>query len=148
MSHTTEIKNVVFSDVEALRLAVADLNKAGVKCTLAENSTARGYFSNQTGMDGVWDYVLKMDNCPYDIAFCKREGANEYVARTDLYGGSVASVLGVRAKDSEDPNQAALGKLYQAYAINAATRQAIRQGYTVRRVAKPDGSVQLIVNAN
>ena len=36
-----------------------------------------------------------------------------------------------------------MGKLYQAYAVNAAVRQAAKQGYRVNRVTRPDGTVQL-----
>ena len=148
MSHTTEINNIVFNDIDALRLAVADLNKAGVKCDLAEKSTARAYYPNQPGMSGTLDYVLRLHGSRYDVAFVKDEKAKGYVARTDLWGGDVEKVLGAKCAAGENQAQAALGKLYQSYAINAATRQAAKQGYAVRKVTKADSTVQLIMNVH
>lgn len=145
MSHTTEISSIVFSDVEALRLAVQDLQKAGVKCTLKEKATPRAYFSNQAGM-GPADYVLELQDSPYDVGFYYDTKLKGMVARTDLFLGNVARVLGVPPQANEKAEQAALGKLYHAYAVNATTRQATRQGYSVRRVTRADGSVQLIMN--
>ena len=68
------------------------------------------------------------------------------VARTDLFMGHVARVLGATAGQNETAGQAALGKLYQTYAIHAATRKAVQQGMTVRRVNNNDGSVRLVVS--
>lgn len=145
MSHTTEIKSIVFTDIAALRAAVAELNTLGVKCSLLENTTPRAYYQNQQGL-GKADFVLKLDDCPYDVGFYKDEEVKGYVARTDLFAGRVHAVLGAKAQGNEKPEQAALGKLYQMYGVHAATRQAAKQGYAVRRVTKPDGTIQLVMN--
>lgn len=145
MSHTTEISTIVFNDIDALRLAVRELQAAGVKCELKEKATPRAYYQNQQGM-GPADYVLQLNDCPYDVGFYQDEKAKGLVARTDLFAGHVSRVLGATPQKGENPAQAALGKLYQAYAVNAATRQAAKQGYAVRRVTKADGTVQLIMN--
>jgi hypothetical protein len=145
MSHTTEISSIVFNDVEALRLAVRDLQSAGVKCTLKEKATPRAYYTNQQGM-GLADYVLELQDSPYDVGFYYDTKLKGLVARTDLFLGHVARVLGVPPQIKETQTQAALGKLYHAYAVQATTRQAARQGYSVRRVTRADGSVQLIMN--
>lgn len=141
MSHTTEIKDIVFSDIEALKAAVRDLGKAGVKCSLKENVKPRMYYKDQLP---VAPYVLALENASYDVGFYKEDGKN-YVAKTDFYGGSVASQLGATPAKGESADQARLGKLYQYYAVNAAARQAARQGYSVRRVTKADGTIQLIM---
>ena len=146
MSHTTEISSIVFNDVEALRLAVRDLQKAGVKCTLKEKATPRAYYANQAGM-GPAEYVLELQDSPYDVGFYHDPKVKGLVARTDLFLGHVNKVLGVPARNDEKHEQAALGRLYQAYAVQATTRQAARQGYSVRKVTRADGSVQLIMNA-
>ena len=39
-----------------------------------------------------------------------------------------------------------MGRLYQGYAVNAAVRQATKQGYRVQRSVKADGSIQLTMN--
>lgn len=145
MSHTTEVTTVVFHDVDALRLAVRDLQAAGVKCTLQEKVKPRAYYANQQGM-GVADYVLRLEDAPYDVGFYNDPKVKGYVARTDLFAGRVANVLGAQARPGEAAEQAALGKLYHAYAVNAAVRQAAKQGYAVRKVTKADGTVQLIMN--
>lgn len=144
MSHTTEIADIVFTDIAALQAAVNELNTKGVKCSLVKGGTPRAYYSNQAGM-GAADYVLKLDGAKYDIGFYQSAEKKGLVARTDLFSGSVANVLGVRATGKETPAQAALGKLYQTYAIHAATRKAVQQGMTVSRVNNADGSVRLVV---
>lgn len=146
MSHTTEISTIVFNDVEALKLTVRDLQAAGVRCSLEENSTARAYYANQQGMEGTHPYVLRLQDSPYDVAFVQDAKAKGLVARTDLFAGHIQRILGATAQNGENPAQAALGKLYQGYAVNAATRQAAKQGYAVRKVTKADGTVQLIMN--
>lgn len=148
MSHTTTVDGIVFNDIDALRLAVRDLQKSGVKCDLVESQPARAYYTNQAGMEGNMDYVLKLHDSPYDVGFRQDAKAKGLTARTDLWGGHVQRILGAPAKEGENAAQAALGKLYQSYAINAATRQAVKQGYAVRRVVKPDGTVQLIMNVH
>lgn len=145
MSHTTAITSVVFTDIAALKQAVVELKSSGVNCELLENAKPRAYYSAQEGM-GQADYVLKLNDSRYDVGFYKDKEAGGYVARTDLFGGDVQRQLGAQAQGTESPQQAALGKLYQGYAINAATRQAARQGYRVRRVTKADGTVQLVMN--
>lgn len=144
MSHTTEIGNIVFSDVEALKAAVTELNSKGVKCSLEKGGTPRAYYANQQGM-GPADYTLKLHDSVYDVGFYRDATKKGLVARTDLFGGHIARVLGVKANNSETAQQAALGKLNQVYAVHAATRKAVQQGMTVRRVNNQDGSVRLVV---
>lgn len=144
MSHTTQIDSVAFTDISALEAAVAELNKAGVRCTLKKNATPRAFYENQTGL-GPAPMVLTLTDAPYDVGFYEN-GKGGYVARTDLWGGHVAKVLGAASQGKETVAQAALGKLYQAYAVNAAIRQATRQGYRVQRITKADGTVQLTMN--
>lgn len=145
MSHTTAIEGVVFSDIAALQAAVEELNSKGIKCSLEKDATPRAYYKDQSGM-GKADYVLRLHDCPYDIGFYHKEGTKAgYEARTDLFAGHVARILGVPTRAGGNAMQAALGKLNQTYAIHAATRQAAKQGYSVRRVNKEDGSVRLVV---
>ena len=144
MSHTTEIASIVFSDIEALKLTVRDLQAQGIKCTLKEKVTPRAYYATQQGM-GVADYVLELQDSPYDVGLYKQEGGKGYVARTDLFDGHVAEILGSKSDGVAEPAQAALGKLYQGYAVNATTRQAAKQGYKIRRSTAADGTVKLIM---
>jgi len=142
MSHTSEISSIVFTDIVALQAAVHDLQAAGVRCSLEKEGTPRAYFSNQQGM-GPADYVLRLQDARFDVGFYYDAAKKAYVARTDLWAGHVASVLGAKAKPGENQEQAALGKLYQAYGVQAATRQAVKQGYTVRKIVRDDGTIAL-----
>ncbi len=144
MSHTSEISSVAIVDIQALEATVADLNKQGIKCSLQRNAVPRAFYQNQEGL-GLAPFVLKLNDCPYDVGFYEN-GKGGYSARTDLWMGHVAKLLGVTAKDKETTQQAALGKLFHGYAVNAALRQAARQGYRVTKSVKADGSVQLIMN--
>jgi len=144
MSHTTTIDGVVFSSIEALKAAVKELNSKGVACSLVQNEVPRAYYANQAGLEKA-DYVLKLPAAQYDVGFYMNKEKGGYEARTDLFMGSVAGVLGVQASPGETAMQAALGKLNQTYAIHAATRKAIQQGYTVRRVDAKDGGVRLVI---
>ncbi len=143
MSHTTTIDSVVFSDIDALKAAVAELQKSGVKCSLLVNAVPRAYYANQQGM-GEAPFVLKLDDSRFDVGFYYDKDKKGYTPRTDLFGNHVANVLGAKkTQDHETPMQCALGKLNQMYGVHAATRQAVKQGYSVRRSTKPDGTVQL-----
>ena len=144
MSHTTSIENIVFSDIAALTAAVTELNTKGVRCSLVKGGTPRAYYANQAGM-GAADYVLKLEDCQYDIGFYQNAAKKGLEARTDLFANHVQRVLGVQAQKGESAQMAALGKLNQTYAIHAATRKAIQQGRTVRRVNNNDGSVRLVI---
>lgn len=144
MSHTSEISNIVFSDVAALKAAVTELSSKGIKCALVADATPRAYYSNQQGM-GKADYVLQLQDAPYDVGFYKTGKGQGMVARTDLFGGHISRILGANPAKGESAQQAALGKLNQTYAIHAATRKAVQQGMTVQRVNNSDGSVRLVV---
>lgn len=122
-----------------------DLQAAGVKCSLKEKCKPRAYYQNQAGMDKAADYVLHLDDCPYDVGFYMDDKVKGYVARTDLFAGHIQRVLGAPVSAGEKPEQAAMGRLYHTYAVNAATRQAAKQGYSCRKVTKADGTVQLIM---
>jgi len=142
MSHTTAIKGVEITDVHALRLAVNDLNAAGVKCSLLENAIPRAYYSNQDGL-GKADLVLKLDNAQYDVGLYLKD--KNYEARTDFWGNSVERELGV--KDSGvSGEQQKLGKLYQFYAVNATQRALNMKGISTRRTTKDDGTIQLMAH--
>lgn len=143
MSHTTTIESVTISDIYALKSAVAELKQNGINCELIENATPRAYYNNQSGLEEA-PYVLKLEDCQYDVGFYKRQDGS-YEARADFWAGHVEKVLGSPAREGESADQARLGKLYQTYAVHAATRKAIEQGYSVNRVVKDDGTIQLVV---
>lgn len=144
MSHTTTIDGIIFTDIAALRAAIEELNQQGISCSLTKDSTPRAYYPNQTGM-GKAPYVVRLNRAPYDVGLYWNEEKKGYEPRTDLFGGSVAGQLGVPMQAGGNPLRAALGKLNRVYAAHAATRQASKQGYSVRRINKDDGSIRLVV---
>lgn len=146
MSHTSTIDAVIITDVKALEAAIKELNTNGVSCELLRNAKPRAYYSNQENM-GVADYVVRLNKSKYDVGLYQREGQKGYEARTDFFAGQVSSQLGVKPADGESTAQAGLGKLYNLYAVHAATRTAVQQGYRVNRKNNTDGSVQLRVQA-
>lgn len=147
MSHTSTIKDVVFADIDALKAAIHELRSNGISCEMLENALPRAYYQNQDGMNTVAPYVLKLTDSPYDVGFYPTEGGLE--ARCDLYGGHIQKVLGVAVKagPNESRERAAMGKLYNLYAVHATTRAAIRKGFKVNRINNTDGSVQLRIAA-
>lgn len=143
MSHTTEIDAVEIIDIAALKAAVNELAASGINCQLVENAVPRAYYNDQLPQA---EYVLKLSSSDYDIGFYKRENGKGYNTRCDFFNNKVQNVLGATRAEGEDAGMAKLGKLYQTYAIHAATHAAVQQGYSVQRVNQPSGAVQLVVS--
>jgi hypothetical protein len=147
MSHTTTINTITITDVNAFRAAVSELRTRGVlKGELKENTVPRAYFTQQSGMTEPADLTLDLsaDGSPYDVGFYRKEGGG-YEARADFYNNHIQKVLGAAPAEGDNPDQAKLGKLYQEYVNQVATREFIREGHNVERVDQADGSVQLVV---
>lgn len=145
MSHTTSIDSIVISDEKALENAVMELKERhGINCELLTNTKARAYYNDQSGMDTNADFVLKLNESRYDVGFYRKEDGT-LEARYDAWAGEVQKQLGVSVEEGTEIGQSQLGKFYQEYAIAAATREAMSQGYMVDRFQKEDGEVQLTV---
>jgi len=140
MSHTSTINTVVISDIGALRAAIRELSREGIKCDILENAVPRAYYANQEGL-GEAPYVIKLHEAAYDIGLYKNDVG--YEARTDFYGGSVKRILGVAAEKDAAGGQHMLGRLYQRYAVCAAENHAVMNGYMSTRSKLADGTVQL-----
>lgn len=144
MSHTATVKSIKIQSLTALRAAVAELSASGIRISLAENTTPRGYFSNQAGM-GQAPLVIRLADAPYDIGLYESEGGG-YEARTDFYAGHIEKVLGGRATSDATRDQARMGKLFQMYGVHAATEAARKKGHMVRRITKSDGKIALEIS--
>lgn len=143
MSHTAKITAIKITDIVALRSAVEDMNKMGIRCQLVENQAPRAFYQQQEGL-GVAPFVLKLDGAKYDVGFYPetQNGVMAYEARTDFYQGSVEKVLGV----SDGTDQGKLGKLFNLYSANAVINTAIRKGYRyMRSVNKDTGLTDSVV---
>lgn len=143
MSHTATVKSTKIVSITALRSAITELAATGIRCSLIENTKPRAFYPDQPGM-GLAPFVLKLDQSPYDIGLYKTEDGS-YEARTDWYGGHIDKILGAQATSAESRDQARMGKLFQMYAVHAATEAARKKGHMVRRVAQADGRITLEV---
>lgn len=140
MSHTATVKSIKIQSVTALRAAVAEMAASGIKCSLIENATPRAYFANQAGM-GKADFVLKLDDSPYDVGLYKTDDG--YEARTDFFAGHINKVIGGVCRNPDAREQAQMGKLFQMYGVAAATEAARKKGHMVRQIARQDGTIAL-----
>jgi hypothetical protein len=123
MSHFTDIKpKTTLKNIAALEMACKELG-----LELIPNGMARGY----AGQSTKGDYVIKLKG-PYDVALIKSEDG--YAIRTDWWAGHVEKEIGKNA-----------GRLMQEYGVAAATMEARKQGYMVKRNVMKDGSIKLTV---
>lgn len=144
MSHTTTIAKILLTDMQAFKAACAELKRKGVDLDIVENAKPRAYYDNQMGKA---PYVVRLNNSRYDVGVYPTKDGKAHECRADFFGGDIQGQLGGTAKTPDEREQAPLGKLYQMYAVHAATRQAVRKGYTVNRVEQDDGTIQLQVAA-
>jgi hypothetical protein len=122
MSHFVTI-NTEIKDIEALRLACAEMNLA-----LLDDTEARGF--GATRRHG--EHVIRL-NGPFDIALTKNE-TGRYNLSTDWWEGHVEKEVG---KD--------FGRLLQLYAVHKATKEARQRGLLVQRKNRQDGSIKLMI---
>lgn len=145
MSHTTTLKSLVIRDVDAIKSAVADLQKKGVKCRLVENERPRMYYATQ---HKECAYVLKLDDSAYDVGF-DRQPDGTYTPVFDEWRGYVANAIGAagaNAKTAEERALAAIGQFSQGYATHAAINQAVMAGYSVDSVeTDAEGNVHVMI---
>lgn len=145
MSHTTTIKSVKITDINALRAAVADLQAQGVKCSLKENVRPRMYYGNQ---HGVCPFVLHLEGSRYDVGFDKQKDGS-YVPVFDEWQGHVGGQIGATCPMPNSPEgraQHAIGRMLQGYAKHAAMNAALAQGYMVESCETDEkGNVNLVL---
>ena len=146
MSHSTTVNSIVITNIRALRAAIKELTKAGVKCELLENAMPRAYSHNQKGLERA-PYVIKLDNSMYDVGLYQNKNLGGYECRADFWAGEVSKQLGAEQVKGVEAAQCHLGKLYQTYGVVAAEQEAAAQGYTSSRTTKEDGTVQLVLTA-
>ncbi len=141
MSHTTTIGQILFADQAALRAAIVELKDRGVDCELLEQVAPRAYYQNQMG---VAPLTLKLNNSRYDVGFYpNKDGALE--AQCDLWGQDIERELGAPVEEGVTREQAAIGKLRNAYANQVIQNHYASQGGMIDRQENADGSVNLTV---
>jgi hypothetical protein len=172
MSHTTTLNSIAIKDVRALQKAVAELKKQGVRCDLVPNCAPRLFYSDQLQRhlgrkDEVADYVLKLHDSPYDMAFLKEKdgsftpvfdswrGAKPEGCQISTKDGRIGirDILGVPLTDNTPLGQMTraqaemvygVGKFTREYAKHAALNKAMALGRPIKSIhATPDGKVQI-----
>lgn len=156
MSHTSKISRVRIMDLSHLQGAIAELKREGIPVEMTTGGTPRAYYDNQQGL-GPAEHVIHLGGgCPYDIGVYKADDGRGYELRSDLFMGHVATVVGVdptpflkgtetRDEREQIEGQAAMGRIYQRYALVASEREAARQGHTTQRIEGQNGGMQLKV---
>lgn len=143
MSHTTRISQVRINDAEALRLAVQDLQSKGIKVSFHENAPCRIW-----GRSVTCPYVVRNDAGRFDVGFEKAEDGVGYTPVFDYHGGELYHVLGQGreiAKSPEDQRLSNIGKLMQAYTLQALQVEAYKQGGMVSFQEAANNSYVMVV---
>lgn len=122
MSHFTTIHTQI-RDITALQAAVKELG-----LELLENTTARGYSSNQI----KGDYIIRLKG-PYDVALNRNQDGS-YGLTTDWWAGHVENEVGSN-----------FGRLLQLYGVHKTIHEARKKGQFVQRKAQQDGSIKLML---
>jgi len=142
LSHTTTVRSVKITDINALQLAITQLKAEGVNIDLLQNAVPRMYYNNQHGKCA---YVVKLHNSPYDVGL-ELQADGSYIPVFDEFSGHVAKQIGAKRaiKRGEETAQHALGNLLQKYAVNVAVNTASMQGYIVESTeVDTDGNVHI-----
>lgn len=182
MSNTIIVTAVAIRDIESLKLAVKELQAAGINCSLVEKAVPRLYYPEQlqkSVADGglgrstdVCDYVLKLDDSPYDVGFIKDEHGvyrpvfdDFTLHRATTKYKDVQSVLGVpfnpakvnakmkpadmaMHKFVEQENYAyRIGKLTRAYSKHNAHRIASKLRKRITKTEEKDGRQRIHISA-
>ena len=179
MSHSSKITSLPIKDIPALKNTVKELVKKGVRCELLQNVAPRMYYTDQLQRhygraNEVCDYVLRLHDSPYDLAFikdpktgwlepvydkfrtCVKPDGTTLNTSDNRYG--VPDVLGV-PWEGQESHWAGLaqetveilygvGKFSREYAKQAGINLAMRHGKQIKSIeAQPTGAVRIRLRA-
>lgn len=143
MSHVAKIE-VEIKDLEALAAAAKRLGGALVEqSTYAWYGTSVGDYPLPEGFKaedlGKCERAIRFPDAQYEVGVVRRrDGRPGYTLLWDFWYGGYGLTKAIGAKGE---------RLSQSYGVEAATRAARRQGYTVTETQAADGSVVLKVRA-
>lgn len=120
MSHITKIE-LEIKDLDALKAAGEAL---GLKFNRDQKQ-----FRWFAGKQNPCEHAFSAPNTQYEIGVVRSD--NGYKLELDFFGG-LGKILGKNAD-----------KLKQGYAVEVASRAAMRQGYKIRKAVQEDGTVVL-----
>lgn len=152
MSHTTTLRSVKITDIEAVRQAIdflVERSNGKLKISLIENAVPRMYYPDQYGK---CDYVVKLGNSRYDIGLAKQADGT-FALVYDAWQGDIRKQVGdpmnVTHKEADMAAACDVASLLNAYGVFAAQRQLYEQGYydTKIEVNPEDNSYVLTASA-
>lgn len=143
MSHVARI------EIEIRDLATLDAACKRIGCTLVRDQTTYRWFGRHVGDYplpegftvedlGKCTHAIRVPGASYEVGVTpRRDGRPGWTLLWDFWtSGGLEHALGTGGR-----------KLVQAYGVEAATRAARRQGYSVSETTQPDGSIVLKVRA-
>jgi len=133
MSHVTRVGGVKIKDVAAMKSAVQELVKKGVRCELVENQVPRMHGEAEHRRVGKCEYVLKLHSGSYDVGF-KKQTDGTYEAVIDTYGSHVGKQIGAACpmpNTAEGRAQHQMGQFMQQYTRHAVINAERAKGRMV-----------------
>ncbi len=142
MSFKVTAKDVTFSSLEAIHMAVADLVSQGVRISVLTNAKPRMHLSDSSPLCPI---VLRADDGAYDVGLMPDDKGG-YNPIYDYYKGHVKEVFGHKNSVAKDAQSSAIERLKQIYAKQEVILTAQNQGYQVADVFEtPEGEFQVEV---
>lgn len=143
MSHITTI-DIEITDLDALEAAVREMGAQFLRGqtsytwfgrSIGDYPIPRGF----TAADlGKCDHVIRLPGCQYEIGVVKNPAKpTTYTLLYDFWGP------GKKLKAHFGAN---MERIKQLYAVHRATTAARAKGYSVRRITKTDGTINLAVS--
>jgi len=142
MSHNVIIDNVKIASLPALRIAIGELIKEGVRVSLDE--TART-FRTYHGQPNHCDIAIKLPTEQYDVGLVKQpDGSYAPVFDSDLARNHQIACEWTPG-DYKNRDRGTIGKLMQRYSACAVEYEMAMSGHTTRREAGKDGEIEVVV---
>lgn len=167
MSHSTLIKSVPIKDLQALRQAVSELAKRGVRCELQQNAEPRMYYPQQLKKDmgratAEANYVLCLHDAYYDVALVENKeghlepvfddyGSPSYsVPATQTGKGPIKQYIGLPVPQDTPYDERlsySIAQFLQLYTKHATINAARAQGYMIENTEMDaKGNIQITID--
>lgn len=141
MSHNTIIKEMKVTDLNALRRAVTELSREGVKIGLNESGTFRTW----QGQPNKCDVTVELPNEQFDVGFTKQKDGTYLPVFDHMLDRNSSIACDWRGGYHAGHNGDAIAKLIQRYGVCAAETKLANEGYATQRVINAkDKSIKLV----
>lgn len=151
MSHNVTVTGSGIKDIEVLRRAINELASEGVRASLEQSTTFRGWMGRVENAP----YVIKLPGEPYDIGLVQTEAGGEWQLRAEsgfaptcLRPPRDALLCDEATAPSRGSTAGMIGLLMQRYQLLTAEDAAIQAGYiTSREFDKTTAQVHLTIRS-